>query len=157
MILVNFHQWHGLFNYFLFSLSPLTMTKEELKRYDESLEWYTRFASRWVKEIKIKLFLNYLLKLLWLLDGWVRNVFRFSFYCSILIRCIVFTASAKIRERKGNFSPSSFYGLLLDYKSQVLLRLLVTSYKPILLNRWVPLFVSAVPYTQTYTAASGSA
>ena len=30
VILVNFHQCHSLFNYFLFSLSPLT--KEELKR-----------------------------------------------------------------------------------------------------------------------------
>ena len=44
----------------------------------------------WVKEVKIKLFLNLLLKLPWLLDGSVLNVFPSSFYCSILIRCIVF-------------------------------------------------------------------
>ena len=83
----QFLQWHNLFNYFLFLLSPLT--KEELKRY-ESLECYNHFASGCVKEVKTKLFLNYLLKLHWLLDGSVRNVFLSSFYCSILIRCIVF-------------------------------------------------------------------
>ena len=90
----KFLQWHSLFSYFLFLLSPLT--KEELKRY-ESLECYNHFASGWVKEVKIKLFLNYLLKLHWLLYGSVRNVFVSSFYCSILIRCIVFITSAKIR------------------------------------------------------------
>ena len=31
-ILVIFHQWNSLFNYFLFSLRPLT--KEELKMYE---------------------------------------------------------------------------------------------------------------------------
>ena len=41
-------------NYFLFSLSLLT--KESLKMY-ESLESYNQFASGWVKELKIKLFL----------------------------------------------------------------------------------------------------
>ena len=42
-----------------------------------------------------------LLKLPWLLDGSVRNVLPSSFYCLILIRCIVFIASAKISEREG--------------------------------------------------------
>ena len=65
-------------NYFLFSLSPLT--EEELKPY-EGLESYNQFTSRWVKEVKIKLFLNYLLKLYWLLDGLVHNVFPSPFYC----------------------------------------------------------------------------
>ena len=77
-ILVIFHQWNSLFNYFLFSLRPLT--KEELKMY-ETLECYNHFASVWVTEVKIKLFLNYLkLKLPWLLrNGSVRNVFPSSF------------------------------------------------------------------------------
>ena len=74
-------------------MSPLT--KEESKAY-ESLEFYNQFVSGLVKEVKIKLFLNYLLKLPWLLDGSVHNVFPSSFYCSILIRCIVFIASATI-------------------------------------------------------------
>ena len=56
------------------------------------------------------------MKLPWLLDGSVRNVFPSSLYCLILIRCIVFIASAKIREREGN----SFYGQLPDYKPQLL-------------------------------------
>ena len=105
-ILVHFHQWHSLFSYFLFSLSPLT--KEELKRY-ESLECYNDFESTWVKEVKIKL-LNYLLNLSWLLDGSVCKVFPSLFYCSILIRCIVHIAPAEIREREGSILPSGFYG-----------------------------------------------
>ena len=51
---------------------------EELKAY-EILESYNQFASGWVKEVKTKLFLNYLLKLPWLLDGLVGNVFPSSF------------------------------------------------------------------------------
>ena len=86
-------------------LSPLTI--EELKVY-ESLESYNQFASWWVQEVKIKLFLNYLLKLPWLLDGSVHNVFPSLFYFSILIRCTVFIGSAKIPEREGSISPSSF-------------------------------------------------
>ena len=66
----------------------------------ESLESYKQFVSRWVKEVKIKLLLNYLLKLPWLLDGSARNVFPSSFYCSILIRCIIFIASATISGAK---------------------------------------------------------
>ena len=58
--------WPITVNYFLFILNPLT--KEELKAY-EILESYSQFASGWVKEVKIKVFLNYLLKLPWLLDG----------------------------------------------------------------------------------------
>ena len=53
-------QWRSqpiVLNYFLFSLSPLT--KEGLKAY-KSLESYNQFASGWVKEVKIKLFLNHL-------------------------------------------------------------------------------------------------
>ena len=50
----------------------------------------------------------------WLLDGSVRNVVRSSFFCSKLIRCIVF-ASAKIPERDGNILSSSFYGQLPVY------------------------------------------
>ena len=76
------------------------MTKEELRRY-ESLECYNHFASGWVEEVKIKLFLYHLLKLFWLLDWSVRNVFLSSFYCSILIRCTWFIVSAKIREREA--------------------------------------------------------
>ena len=83
-------------------MSPLT--KEELKVY-ESLDSYNQFASGWVKEVKIKLLLNYLLKLPWLLDGSVR----------ILIRCIAFIASAKTPTRNGSISPSRFYGQLPDY------------------------------------------
>ena len=58
-ILVNFHQCSDVASLlqlitFYFSLSPLT--KEVLEAY-ESLESYNQFASRWVKELKIKLFL----------------------------------------------------------------------------------------------------
>ena len=57
------------------------MTKDELKAY-ENLESYNQFASGSVKEVKMKVLLNYLLKLPWLLDGSVRSVFRSSFYQS---------------------------------------------------------------------------
>ena len=51
------------------------MTEEELKAY-ENVESYNQFTSGWVKEVKKKkVFLNYLLKLPWLLVGSVRNVF----------------------------------------------------------------------------------
>ena len=76
------------------------MTLEELKTY-KSVESYNQFVSGWVKEVKIKLFLNYLLKLPWLFDESVRNVFPSSFCCSILIRCIVFIASATISGEQG--------------------------------------------------------
>ena len=62
----------------------------------ESLESYNQFVSGWVKEVKTKLFLNYLLKLPWLLERSVCNVFPSWFYCSILIRCIVFITSSTI-------------------------------------------------------------
>ena len=104
-------------NCFSFSLNPLT--KEELKAY-KSLEFHNQFASGWVKEVKLKLFLNYLFKLPWLLDGSVRNVFPSSFDCSILIRCIAFIASDKIPERNGSISPCSFYGQWPNYCLQVL-------------------------------------
>ena len=84
------------------------------------------------------------MKLPWLLDRSVRNVFPSSLYCLILIRCIVFIASAKIREREGN----SFYGQLPDYKPQLL------AYLP---SGWVPLFVTAVCSPQTYTAVRDGA
>ena len=48
------------------------------------------------------------------------NVFPSPFYCSILIRCIVFFASAKLPEREGSISPSIFLRQLLDYYSKVL-------------------------------------
>ena len=114
-ILANFHQWHKSFltTYFLFSLSPLT--KQELKRY-KSLECYNHLASGLVKEVKIKIILKkYVLKLPWLLDGSVRNIFPSLFYCSILNRCTVFVTSAKIREGKGSISPSSFYWQFPNY------------------------------------------
>ena len=41
------------------------------------------FMSGWVKEVKIKLFLNYLLKLPWLLAGSVRNQGGHSFLNSL--------------------------------------------------------------------------
>ena len=84
------------------------LNKEELKAY-KSLKSYNQFASEWVKEVKTKLLLNNLLKLPWLLDGSVRNVFPSSFYCSILDKCIVFIASAKIPEREWSNWSSSFY------------------------------------------------
>ena len=123
-ILVSFHSrcsdiayYSYLGNYFLVWLSPLTI--EELQVH-ESLESYNQFASWWVKEAKIKLFLSYLLKLPWLLYGSVHNVFPSPFYFSILIGCIVFIGLAKISEREGSISPYSFYGQLPDYYSQLL-------------------------------------
>ena len=91
---------------------------------------------------KIKPFLNYLLKLPWLLDGSVCNVFPSSFYASIL--SIVFIASAKIREREGNIYPFSFYGQLSDYYSKVL------AYSTEQMSSTVP----AAPSPRTYTAVS---
>ena len=93
-------------------MSPLT--KEELKAF-ESLESYNQFTSGWIKEVKIKLFLNYLLKLPRLLDRSVRNVSPSPFYFLILITYIVFIVSAEIPEHEGSISPSSFYGQLPDY------------------------------------------
>ena len=145
MISVNFHQWHSLFNYILFSLSPLT--KEELKRY-KSLECYNHFTSGWVKEVRIQVFLNYLLKLLCLLDESVCDVFPSSFYCLILFRCILFIASAKIQERKGSICHPAFIGNCPTISHKCW---------PILLSRWVPFFVPAVPSPQTYIAVSGVA
>ena len=75
------------------------------------LECYYHFASEWVMEVKIKLLLKYLLKLSWLLDG---SLCKYgSFYCWILIRCVVFIASAKIRDSKRSILPSSFYAWTL--------------------------------------------
>ena len=108
-------QWRSqpiIVNYFLFSLSPLS--KEGLKAY-KSLDSYNQFASGWVKELKMKLFFNHLLKLPWLLDRSARNVFPSSLYCSIQIRCIVFIGSAKIPKREGRISSSRFYGQLPHY------------------------------------------
>ena len=99
-------------------MSPLT--KEKLKGY-ESCETYNQFASGRVKEVKIKLFLNYLTKLPWLLDGLLGNVFPSSFYCSILKMCIVFIASAKIPARKGSISSSSFARLFITSVSPIYL------------------------------------
>ena len=63
------------------------------------------------------------------------------------VHCIVFIASTKIREREGvGMSPSSFYGKLPDYQSQVL------AYST---EGMSSLFVRAVPSPQTYTAVSG--
>ena len=73
------------------------------------------------------------MKLPQLLDGSVRHVFPSSFYCSILIRRVVFIASAKIPEREGSILSSSFA------------RLLITSVNP-----RVTLFVTAVPFPQSY-------
>ena len=77
-----------------------------------------------------------MLKLPWLFDGSTHNVSPYSFYCSILIMCIVFIASVKIPERKGSISPSSFYGQLHTISHKCW---------PYLPSRWVPFFVSAVP------------
>ena len=74
----------------------------------ENLESYNQFTLGWIKEVKIKLLLNYLLKLTWILDGSVHNLFPSQFYGLILIRCIMFIASAKIPEPEGSISPSSF-------------------------------------------------
>ena len=93
---------------------------------------------------KIKPFLNYLLKLPWLLDGSVCNVFPSSFYASILIRCIVFIVSAKIQEHEGNTLLSSFYAQLSDYYSKVL------AYSTEHMSSTVP----AAPSPRTYTAVS---
>ena len=94
-------QWQPIIvDYFLFSLSPLT--KEELKVY-KRLESCNQLAWRWVKEVKIKLSLNYPLRLPWLLDRSACNVFPSSFYCLILIRYVEFIASAKIQEHEGKF------------------------------------------------------
>ena len=78
------------------------MTLEELKTY-ESVESYNQFVSGWVKEVKIKLFLNYLLKLPWLFDGSVRNVFPSPIYCSILLRRTMCIASAENLERLPDY------------------------------------------------------
>ena len=88
------------------------LNKEELKAY-KSLKSYNQFASGWVKEVKTKLLLNNLLKLSWLLDGSVRNVFPSSFYCSILDKCII--ASAKIPEHEWSIWSSSFYWQFPDF------------------------------------------
>ena len=95
---------------------------------------------------KNKTLFNYLLQLSWLLEGSIRNAFPSSFYCSIIIRCIVFIALAKIREHKGCISPSNFYGQLPNYQSQVL------AYSTKLMSS---LSVSVVPSHQTYKTEAG--
>ena len=52
----------------------------------ESLESYNEFTIGWVKKLKLKQFLNCLLKLPWLFDRSVRDMFPSPFYCSILIK-----------------------------------------------------------------------
>ena len=86
---------------------------EGLKEY-ENLESYNQFSPGWVKKVKIKLFLNYLLRLPWFLYGSVRNVFLHS---TVRYKLgLVFIASAKIpAEREESISSSSFYGQLPNY------------------------------------------
>ena len=57
---------------------------------------------------KKKRFSNYLLKLPWLFDGSVRNVFPSTFYCST--RCIEFIAPGKFPEREETFRHPALMG-----------------------------------------------
>ena len=86
------------------------------------------------------------MKLPWLLDGSVRNLFSSSFYCSILIRWIMSIASAKIPERGGSISPSSFW--------RVIARPLITSVSPIyLVDEFHFLFLLFLPLRPTQQRA----
>ena len=92
---------------------------------------------------KAKLFLNHLLKFSWLLDGSVRNIFPSSFYCSILIRCFVFIASAKIQKLGEHLAIQ----LLLA-------RLLTTSVTPInIVDEFQFLFLLFIPVRSTQQRA----
>ena len=82
------------------------LNNEELKVY-QSLEPYNQFTSGWVKEVGIKLLLNYHLKLPWLLNGSVGIMY---FLCAVRYRCIVHCALGKIPERKGAFRHPAFLG-----------------------------------------------
>ena len=69
-ILVNFYQRHRwdrpicLFNYIFIESTDRRI--EKVPTY-KSFECYNHFESRWLKEVKMKLLLYYLLKLPWLL------------------------------------------------------------------------------------------
>ena len=67
-----------------------------------------------VTEVKIKLF-KLAVEITLVIGRISTQCIPSSFYCLILIRCIVFIASAKISEREGSISPSSFYGQLADF------------------------------------------
>ena len=94
-------------NYSLFSWSQLN--KEELKVYQNHLESYNHFTLGWVKEVKIKLLLNYLLKLPWLLDGSV-GIMYFLFHSNVRYRCTVFISLGEIPEREGVSPHPAFMG-----------------------------------------------
>ena len=107
-MLVNVQQCSDityLVNYFLFLLSPLT--KEEVKAY-QSLVAYNQLTSGWVKEVKLKLFLNYLWKLPWFLRG--QYVMHFLLHCTVRYRCIIFIASCKFPEHDEAFHHPAFMG-----------------------------------------------
>ena len=129
-----------LVNYFLFSLIPLT--NEELKA-NQSLESYNQFTLGWVKEVKLKLFLNYLLKLP--LTG--HYVMHFLLHFTVRYRCIVFITSGKFPEREVAFYHPAFMGNCPT---------LVTSVSPIyLVDEFHFLFLLLfASFAQTHTAAS---
>ena len=114
---------------------------------DKGLESYNQFALGCVKEVEIKLFLKYLFKLSWLLDGSVHNVFPSPFYCLILISWIVFIALAKVPERQGEY--------LIIQLLWTIAQLLVTSVSPIyLVGEFHFLYLLFLHLRPSYAAAS---
>ena len=87
-----------------------------------SLVSYNQFLSGWVKEVQIKLFLNYLLKLLRFFLG--QYVMHFLLYSTVRYRYIVFITLGKFLEHEEAFHHPAFIGNCLA---------LVTSLSPIYL------------------------
>ena len=84
------------------------------------------------------------------LVGSVRNVLPSSFYCSMLIRCIiVFIASAKILEREGSWYLAIQILLAISQLS-------ITSVSPIyLVDEFHFLFLLFIPLTTTQQRGGG--
>ena len=82
-----------------------------------SLVSYNQFTSVWVKEVEIKLFLNYLLKLPWFLLG--QYVMHFLLYSTVRYRYIVFITLGKLLKREEAFHHPAFMGNCLALVTSV--------------------------------------
>ena len=122
------------------------LTKEELN-VCKSLESNNQFTSGWVKEVKIKLFLNYLLKLPWLLDWSYVMVMYLFLHSSVRYQlgALCLLLQVKSRSARGASRHPALWAIA---------RLLVTSVSPIYpLDEFYFLFLLFLPLRPTQRRA----